>query len=208
MEFRNIFCVGRNYADHALELGNAVPDKPLIFSKPLHSLVLANGEAIHYPGNKGAIHHELEIVLYIGEDLPDDDIQVDKVVTKMALGIDLTLRDVQSELKKKGHPWLLAKGFKNAAIVTDFWDFPGEAACKKENFSLLRDGQTVQDGNITSMIFSFQTILAYIQANFGLRKGDIIFTGTPEGVGPISNGEKYELYWGKEGKGSFRVHMS
>lgn len=208
MEFRNIFCIGRNYVNHAVELGNAVPDQPLVFSKPLNALVLANGEEIDYPGNKGDIHHELEVVLYIGEDVADDDFQVDKVVTKMALGIDLTLRDVQSELKKKGHPWLLAKGFKNAAIVTEFWDFPGEAACREKNFSLVRNGETVQEGNITSMIFSFHTILAHIQANFGLRNGDIIYTGTPEGVGPISNGERYELWWGEELKGSFCVQMS
>lgn len=208
MEIRNIFCIGRNYVNHAVELGNAVPDQPMVFSKPVNSLVYADGQEIGYPENRGEIHHELEIVLYIGEDITDDDVQVDKVVTKMALGVDLTLRDVQSELKKKGHPWLLAKGFKNAAIVTEFWDFPGEVACRKKNFSLLRDGEAVQEGNMTSMIFSFQTILAYIQANFGLKKGDIIFTGTPEGVGPIADGEKYELQWGEERKGSFTIHMS
>ncbi|MBO0991881.1 fumarylacetoacetate hydrolase family protein [Bacillus sp. SD088] len=208
MEIRNIFCIGRNYVNHAVELGNAVPDQPMVFSKPVNSLVYADGQVIDYPGDRGEIHHELEIVLYIGEDIVDEDVQVDKVVTKMALGVDLTLRDVQSELKKKGHPWLLAKGFKNAAIVTDFWDFHGEEACRKKNFSLLRDGETVQEGNMTSMIFSFETILAYIQANFGLKKGDIIFTGTPEGVGPIADDEKYELRWSEERKGSFTVHMN
>ncbi|MCJ7842898.1 fumarylacetoacetate hydrolase family protein [Lederbergia sp. NSJ-179] len=208
MEFRNIFCIGRNYVDHAVELGNDVPDQPMVFSKPLNSLVYADGKEIHYPGNRGEIHHELEVVLYIGKDMTDEDFWVDEIVSKMALGIDLTLRDVQSELKKKGHPWLLAKGFKNAAIVTEFWDFPGEAVCRERDFCLLRDGKTVQKGNITSMIFSFRTILAYIQANFGLKKGDIIFTGTPEGVGPISNGEKYELRWGEESKGGFGIRMN
>jgi fumarylpyruvate hydrolase len=207
MEIRNIFCVGRNYANHAAELGNAVPDRPMIFSKPTHAYVLADGKSIDYPRNQGDIHHELEIVLYIGKDVVDRDFQVDEVVTHMALGVDLTLRDIQSDLKKKGHPWLLAKGFKHAAIVTDFWNFPGEAACKEKDFCLIRDGQAVQKGNISSVIFSFHKILAYIQENFGLMRGDIIYTGTPEGVGPITDGEKYELQWGEEFKGSFSVRL-
>lgn len=207
MDIRNIFCIGRNYVNHALELGNAVPKQPMVFSKPLHSLVFAEGQEIDYPGNRGAIHHELEIVLYIGEDVDADHIEVDQVVTKMALGIDLTMRDVQTELKKKGHPWLLAKGFKNAAILTEFWDFPGETACKKSNFSLTSNGKLIQEGNIDSMIFPFHTLLTYIHTNFGLKKGDIIYTGTPEGVGPIADGEEYEMLWGTESKGNFYIQM-
>lgn len=204
MNINNIFCIGRNYADHAAELGNAVPERPIVFSKPTNSLVTAHGQVIPYSFDKGDIHHELEIVLYIGKNVADDS-KVEDVVTKMALGVDLTLRDVQAELKKKGHPWLLAKGFKHAAVITDFWDFPGEAACVEKDFSLLRNGEVVQQGNITSMIFSFQTILDYLQAHFGLREGDIIYTGTPEGVGSIHQGETYELKWGEDVKGSFVV---
>lgn len=206
MNINNIFCIGRNYADHAAELGNEVPKKPLVFSKPTNSLVEANGRTVQYPADQGEIHHEVEIVLYIGKDVTDR-VKVDDVVTKMAMGVDLTLRDVQSELKKKGHPWLIAKGFKNAAVVTEFWKFPGEVACSESDFSLLCDGKVVQQGNISSMIFHFQTILEYIQANFGLKKGDIIYTGTPEGVGPIVDRKKYELRWGDEVKGSFVVQL-
>lgn len=206
MNINNIFCIGRNYADHAAELGNEVPTKPMVFSKPTNSLVEANGQIIQYPADQGEIHHEVELVLYIGKDATDS-VKVDDVVTKMAMGVDLTLRDVQSELKKKGHPWLLAKGFKNASVITEFWEFLGEVACSESDFSLLRDGKVVQQGNISSMIFHFQTILEYIQTNFGLKEGDIIYTGTPEGVGPIADGEKYELRWGDEVKGSFVVQL-
>lgn len=204
MKINNIFCVGRNYADHAVELGNDIPEKPLIFSKPTNSLVIADGTPIDLPANQGEIHHELEIILYVGKDVSAGD-KVDDVVTKMALGIDFTLRDVQTELKKKGHPWLLAKGFKNAAAYTDFWDFPGQTACLEKDFTLLRDQKIVQTGNSASMIFSFQAIIDYLQANFSLKAGDIIYTGTPEGVGPIHHGETYALKWGEEVKGSFRV---
>lgn len=205
MDIRNIFCIGRNYANHAKELGNVIPDQPLVFSKPTNALSFADGRTINYPINQGEIHHELEIVLYIGQTIETNNFLVDDVVTKMALGIDLTLRDIQSELKQKGHPWLLAKGFKNAAIVTDFWNFPGEAHCKEKDFSLMCDDKVVQKGNISTMIFSFQTLLDYIHENFGLSKGDIIYTGTPEGVRPIVDKENYELWWGNELKGRFAV---
>ncbi|WP_121615314.1 fumarylacetoacetate hydrolase family protein [Virgibacillus halodenitrificans] len=206
MKINNIFCVGRNYAKHAAELGNKVPTKPMIFSKPTHSLVHADGKVIPYPADQGDIHHELEIVLYIGKPVSEDS-SVDEVVTQMALGLDLTLRDVQTDLKKKGHPWLLAKGFKNAAIYTDFWDFPGVTACAETAFSLRQDGMEVQKGNVKSMIFPFKDLIQYIHKQFGLSEGDIIYTGTPEGVGPISDGETYELVWGEEVKGSFVVEQ-
>ncbi|GAB4074657.1 fumarylacetoacetate hydrolase family protein [Barrientosiimonas marina] len=208
MAIRNIFCVGRNYADHATELGDTVPGEPMIFSKPTNALVHADDRTVRYPENQGAVHHELEVVLYVGKDVLSDDFAVDDVVSKMALGVDMTLRDVQEELKQEGKPWLLAKGFKNAAVVTEFWDFPGEAACREAYFKLTRDGEVVQTGNINDMIFSFHDIMTYIQAHFGLREGDIIYTGTPEGVGPVSDGETYELWWGDTLQGQFGVSMA
>ncbi len=204
MNIKNIYCIGRNYKNHALELGNAVPEKPLVFSKPTSAVALADGSEIPFPNDRGEIHHELEIVLYIGNEVKPG-FTVDEVVTKMALGVDFTLRDVQSELKKKGHPWLIAKGFRNSAIITEFWDFPGVEACKEVDFSLLKNEELVQQGNIQSVIFDFQTLLEYVHEHIGLRPGDIIFTGTPEGVGPISDKEKYVLKWGDEEKGSFIV---
>ena len=204
MEIKNIYCIGRNYKNHALELGNEVPDEPLVFSKPTSALAVADGSVLSFPHHRGDIHHELEIVLYIGNDVKDG-FTVEDIVTQMALGIDLTLRDVQSALKKKGHPWLVAKGFRNAAIVTDFWDFPGVEQTKDVEFTLERARETVQQGNIQSIIFDFQTLLKYIHQEIGLTKGDLIYTGTPEGVGPITDGEVYTLKWNNEVKGSFTV---
>src|SRR5699024_8183323 len=157
------------------------PDYPMIFSKPAYSLTHANGGLIPYPGNRGAIHYEVEIVLYIGKPVTDN-FSVEDVVTKMALGLDMTLRDIQSDLKKKSHPWLLAKGFPNAAVITDFWQYPGIDACKESDFSLYKNGECVQSGNIRNLIFDFQTLLTYIHQHIGLNEGDVVFTGTPEGV--------------------------
>lgn len=204
MEIKNIYCIGRNYKNHALELGNEIPEQPLVFSKPTSALAVADGSVLSFPNDRGDIHYELEIVLYIGNDVKNS-FNVADIVTQMALGIDLTLRDVQSALKKKGHPWLVAKGFRNAAIVTEFWDFPGVEQIKNVEFSLQRNEETVQQGNIQSVIFSFQTLLEYIHQEIGLAKGDLIYTGTPEGVGPITDGEVYTLKWDNEVKGSFTV---
>src|SRR5699024_5294332 len=145
-------------------------------------------------------------VLYIGKPVPLN-FEVDDIVTKMALGIDFTLRDVQSTLKEKGHPWLLAKGFRNAALLTEFWNFPGVKSCEEEKFTLLQNDKTVQTGQANSMIFDFQALLKYIYENFSLGEGDVIFTGTPEGVGPIRHGDEFRLMWGKREKGSFRVKL-
>ncbi|WP_088102725.1 fumarylacetoacetate hydrolase family protein [Halalkalibacter urbisdiaboli] len=200
----NIFCIGRNYANHASELGNEIPKEPILFSKPTHALTYADGETICFPNGQGDIHHELEIVLYIDREVNRGD-RVDDVVGKMALGLDLTLRDVQTALKDKGHPWLRAKGFKNSAIMTKLWDFPGEEACKKQTFSLTKNGVTVQKGNIQDMMFNFQAIIHECLDVFGLGEGDLIYTGTPEGVGPIADGDEFIFYWGGEEKGRFRV---
>lgn len=207
MDIRNIFCVGRNYAAHAAELENEVPEEPILFLKPTNAITWANGREIVLPKTKGSIHHELEIVLYIGKNV-EGSFSVNDVVTKMSLGIDFTLRDVQGKLKSKGYPWLLAKGFKNSAVLTPFWTFPGIKECERTDFSLMKNGQTVQKGNIKSLIFDFQTLLEYIQQHFGLKKGDIIYTGTPEGVGPVEHGDMLTLHWGDVEKGSIKIKKS
>lgn len=205
MYINNIFCVGRNYIEHAEELGNTVPKEPMIFSKPTNSIAFAKGQKLFYPKNEGNIHYEIEVVLKIGDDLRGSLCNVEEVVDQMALGIDLTKRDLQSILKKKGYPWLLAKGFKNATILTEFWDFPGKETCKKTDFYLMKNRIVVQKGNISGLIFSFETLINYIHQHFGLKKGDIIFTGTPKGVGPVAEGDTFELWWGKEVKGAFTI---
>jgi fumarylpyruvate hydrolase len=191
----NIYCVGRNYAAHAKELNNEVPASPMLFSKPTHALVAAAGQEVILPSNRGSIHFETELVIRIGKAY-EKGMTVDELVERMAIGIDFTLRDVQSELKKKGHPWLLAKGFPNSALLSQFIPFPGTEELSKHDFSLLKNGEKVQQGNIRNMIFDLQTIIEFTAENFGLGEGDLIFTGTPEGVGPISDNDHLSLLWG------------
>ncbi|MEW9672012.1 fumarylacetoacetate hydrolase family protein [Ammoniphilus sp. 3BR4] len=194
---RNIYCVGRNYALHAKELNNEVPDSPFLFSKPTYALVKADGRNIPLPGDRGGVHYEVELVIHIAKDY-EKGMKVDELVDSMALGIDFTLRDVQSELKKKGYPWLLAKGFPNSAPITTFIPFPGVEECKNKNFSLIKNGEQGQCGNIKNMLFDMQALVDFTALHFGLGKGDIIFTGTPEGVGPISHGDHLSLAWGED----------
>lgn len=191
----NIYCVGRNYAAHAKELQNEVPTSPMLFSKPTHALIEAAGKEISLPSNRGSIHFETEIVIRMGKQY-EKGIKVEDIVDSMAIGIDFTLRDVQSELKKKGHPWLLAKGFPNSAVVSKFIPFPGIEEMKKIDFSLQKNGEKVQQGNINNMIFDLQTIIDFTALNFGLGEGDLIFTGTPEGVGPVNDNDHLTLLWG------------
>jgi 2-keto-4-pentenoate hydratase/2-oxohepta-3-ene-1,7-dioic acid hydratase in catechol pathway len=203
---RNIYCVGRNYVAHAKELKNDIPTSPFLFSKPTHALAEACGQEIHLPGDRGAIHYEAELVVHIAKSY-EKGMKVDELVDRMALGIDFTLRDVQSELKKKGYPWLLAKGFRNSAILTQFIEFPSIENCKQIDFALMKNGENVQRGNIQNMIFDLQTIIDFSALHFGLGKGDIIFTGTPEGVGPVADGDHFALKWGENALGEFSVSM-
>ena len=203
-DIRNIFCVGRNYAEHAKELNNDVPTSPFLFTKPTHALAVADGGTIRLPKDSGSIHYEAELVLHISKPY-EKGIRVDDIVDLMALGIDFTLRDIQSELKKKGHPWLRAKGFKNSAVLTRFIDFPGFAACKETDFVLLKNGDEAQHGNISDMIFDLQTLIDFTGEHFGLDEGDVIYTGTPSGVGPASSGDHFTLKWGQEELGTFTI---
>jgi fumarylpyruvate hydrolase len=202
----NIYCVGRNYAAHAKELQNEVPASPMLFSKPTHAIVEASGQEVILPSNRGSIHFETELVIRMGKAY-EKGFTADDMVESMAIGIDFTLRDVQSELKKKGHPWLLAKGFPNSALLSQFIPFPGTEELNKHDFSLLKNGDKVQQGNIRNMIFDLQTIIEFSAENFGLGEGDLIFTGTPEGVGPISDNDHLSLLWGNSVLGECLIKL-
>ena len=206
MDIHNIFCVGRNFALHAKEMNNELPTSPMLFSKPTNALVETSGQPISLPSHAGSVHYETELVLHISKPYLEG-MHVDELVDKMALGVDFTLRDVQSELKKKGHPWLLSKGFINSAAITKLIDFPGMEACKRTDFTLVKNGEEVQHGNSKDMIFNFQVLIDFVGKNFGLDKGDLIYTGTPAGVGPTESGDHFQLNWGNETLGEFTVSL-
>jgi 2-keto-4-pentenoate hydratase/2-oxohepta-3-ene-1,7-dioic acid hydratase in catechol pathway len=203
---RNVYCVGRNYGLHAAELGNAVPEQPMLFSKPTHALVALDGGDILLPGSRGEVHYEMEIVIRIGRPY-EKGIRADELVDGVALGIDFTLRDVQSELKKKGYPWLAAKGFRHSAPITAFRPFAGTEALGLKEFVLLKNGTEAQRGNANDMIFNLQTIIDFCAEHFGLGQGDAIFTGTPAGVGPVADSDRFTLQFGSEtwGEGVVRL---
>ena len=195
-----IFCIGRNYLEHAKELNNAVPTKPLIFMKPPTALLLDN-KPFYYPEFTKNLHHEVEVVLKISKN--GKAIQPEfahRYYDKIGLGIDFTARDLQDELKAKGQPWEIAKGFDNSAVLSDFVDLK-DFDETNISFQLLKNGEIVQKGTTKDLIFSFDTVVSYISQFFTLQQGDLIYTGTPEGVGAVKIGDKLEGFL--EGKPMF-----
>lgn len=206
-DIRNIYCVGRNYALHAAELGNVVPKEPMIFMKPTHAITYMNGEVVTLPGQVGEVHYEGELVIRVGQSYTPG-VQVDELIDGIALGVDLTLRDVQTDLKKKGHPWTKAKGFLNSALLTSFVPNPGMKAIESTDFTLLINDQIVQRGNVQDMIFNLQVLVDYIAAKYGLGEGDIIYTGTPAGVGAINHGDAISLQWDNQEVGRSIIELA
>jgi 2-keto-4-pentenoate hydratase/2-oxohepta-3-ene-1,7-dioic acid hydratase in catechol pathway len=187
-----IFCIGRNYVEHAKELGNEVPDEPVIFMKPKSALIQAN-TPFYYPEFSNELHYEAEVVLRVcknGKYIQER--QANKYYNAFSLGIDFTARDIQAELKKKGLPWEKAKAWDNSALIASFIDFTPDNLKKPIAFSLLQNGKKVQDGNTKQMIFSFNQIVAHISNYFSLNIGDLIYTGTPAGVGECVVGDRLE----------------
>ncbi|WP_438447873.1 fumarylacetoacetate hydrolase family protein [Gorillibacterium sp. sgz5001074] len=203
---RNVYCVGRNYKAHAEELGNELPKEPMLFTKPTHALTAMDGGTIPVPGNRGEVHYEAELVLHIGSAYEPGK-RADLLVDRFAFGLDLTLRDVQSVIKSKGTPWLPAKGFLRSATLGEWMPFPGTAALAEKDFTLTRNGIEVQRGNVSRMIFDIQTILDFCAEHYGIGPGDVIYTGTPEGVGAVQDGDRFELAWGGEPAGSCSIKL-
>ncbi|WP_226577270.1 fumarylacetoacetate hydrolase family protein [Halobacillus litoralis] len=188
-EIRNIYCVGRNYQKHAVELGNDVPKSPLIFTKPTHAIHSTEGD-LALPFDLGSIHYEVELVVQLKKAYQPD-LSLEELISGFAIGIDFTARDLQSKLKEKGHPWTKAKGFKGAAVVSSFLPFPGGEGFQKLQFTLYKNGETVQSGSPSSMIFPLRELVDDIGGGLGLGEGDVIYTGTPEGVGPANVGDVF-----------------
>lgn len=189
-----IICIGRNYVAHARELNNDVPDKPVFFMKPDSALVISN-RPFFYPEFSKDVHHELEVVIRIsrlGRSIEEK--YASRYYNEVGLGVDFTARDLQSEQKKKGLPWEIAKGFDYSAPISEF--FPVEKYKDLQNLSFRLDlnGSTVQDGSTSLMIFSFEKIISYVSRFMTLKTGDLIFTGTPAGVGPVAIDDRLEAY--------------
>jgi 5-carboxymethyl-2-hydroxymuconate isomerase len=187
-----IVCVGRNYAEHAKELGNEVPEKPVLFLKPTSAIIYSGGEVIH-PAYSNELHHEVELLLLIGKDVSNATTEdAETAIIGYGVGLDMTLRDVQQELKKRGNPWTLAKCFDTSAVISDF--------VLKQNYKLKLDakielkvnGEIKQSDTLSSMIFEPAELVQYISSVMKLEKGDLIFTGTPSGVGKVNRGDKLE----------------
>jgi acylpyruvate hydrolase len=196
LRINNIYCIGKNYLDHIKEMGGTeVHELPVVFMKP-NSSIQNNNSSFGIPTYKGVkigseLHFETEVVVAIGKDgikIAED--EAEEYILGYAIGIDLTLRDVQSKAKTKGLPWLTSKGFMTSAPVSNIMLKENISEPENMSFSLKVNNELRQEGNTGNMLFSFPLIVSYISHIFGLNKGDLIFTGTPEGVDKLAKGDK------------------
>lgn len=188
-----IVCVGRNYAEHARELDNPVPSAPLLFIKPATSAVDID-EPLESQFERGEVHFEAELALLIGTPLTGATPQAaQRAVAGLGLALDLTLRDVQTQLKGKGHPWEIAKAFDGACPLTAFTPLEGEPDWQALHFTLDIDGERRQTGDSADMLFAVPELLAEMSRHFTLMPGDVVLTGTPAGVGALPRGVEVSL---------------
>ena len=184
-----LLCIGRNYAAHAAEMKSAVPSKPMVFLKPSTALIPSGGSII-IPDASKDVHHEVELVVAIGADgrniAPEDALGH---VAAYAVGLDMTARDIQAAAKEKGHPWSVAKGFDTFAPIGVFVPASSISDPQALDIKLEINGIVRQEGNTSDMIFPIADLIAYCSTIFSLEAGDLIYTGTPEGVGPVAVGD-------------------
>jgi acylpyruvate hydrolase len=189
-----IIAIGRNYAEHAKELNNPVPGTPVIFMKP-DTAVLKDNKPFYHPSFSDDIHHEIEIVLKVSKEGKHINQKfAGNYFDEIALGVDFTARDIQQRHKEKGLPWELAKAFDSSAPVSGFLPKSKFADLHNLNFRLDVNGQTRQQGNTSHMLFPFETIISFVSEYITLKKGDLIFTGTPAGVGKVNVGDHLQGY--------------
>lgn len=189
-----IICIGRNYVEHAKELGNDIPEEPVIFMKP-KSAIIQPHTPFYYPEFTNELHYECELVLRISKNGKYiQERHASNYYNGITVGIDFTARDIQDELKKKGLPWEKAKAFDNSAAIGKFIEITPELNKKNINFSFFKNGEKVQQGNSGNMIFSIDKLIANISMYFSLNIGDYIFTGTPAGVGECVVGDELEAF--------------
>ena len=191
LKIQNIFCIGRNYSEHARELNNPVPTTPVVFIKPTSSICYDGGNLI-LPVQSEHVDHEVEIVIAIGisgKNIPESNAL--DYISHIGIGLDFTARDLQDKAKEKSLPWSVAKGFDTFAAISSFVPFSGSASeLNNLTFQLEVNGEIKQKGDSKNMIFSIPAIISYLSSVFTLSEGDLIFTGTPEGVGIVRAGEK------------------
>lgn len=190
----NIYAIGRNYVAHIEELNNERPDEPVIFTKP-DTAILRNNDAFYYPDYTSDIHHEVEVIVQIckrGKSIQEK--FAHKYYNEVGLGIDFTARDLQSKAKDKGLPWTIAKGFHGSAPISKFVEKTTFGNLNDIKFRLEKNDKIVQKGVTSLMLYSIDQIIAHLSKYFTLKKGDIIFTGTPAGVGPVSIGDRLVGY--------------
>lgn len=191
-------CIGRNYAEHAKELGNEVPDEPVIFFKPKSALLQTNNP-FYYPEFTNELHYECEVVLRIcknGKYIQER--AANKYYDAISVGIDFTARDIQNELKKKGLPWEKAKAWDNSAVLGKWTPIPANFDKNNVQFSMKKNGEMVQSGHTKDIIHNFDKIISYASNYFSLNIGDVIFTGTPAGVGECVVGDELEGFLGDD----------
>ncbi len=200
-----IICIGRNYAEHAKEMNSPVPSEPIFFLKP-DTATIKNNLPFYYPDFSQDIHHEVELVLKINKPGKNIDVKfANKYYDEIGIGIDFTARDIQAKCKEKGLPWEKAKAFDGSAPIGKFISKRTIADLNNINFNLSINGNIVQAGNTKDLLFTFDTLIAYVSKFFTLKKGDLIYTGTPEGVGPIKIGDKLEASIENENLLSFEI---
>ena len=193
-----VVCVGRNYAAHAAELGNDVPTTPILFMKPASSVVSIRSDVVRpNPDLFGDTHYEAELCIQLSADLSMATIeQAKQAIGGVTLGLDLTLRDLQSKLKEKGHPWERAKCFDGACVLADWLDPQAFGDFSQVNYQLTINDELKQDGDSALMLFAVYELLAEISHAFSLQAGDVIMTGTPSGVGVLKAGDQLKLKLG------------
>lgn len=189
-----IICIGRNYAEHAKELNNAIPTEPVYFMKPDSALLIRN-RPFFYPDFTSDLHYECEIVLRIGKvGKSISEKFAGSYIDAIGIGIDFTARDLQQKAKEKGLPWEKAKAFDSSAPISSFIPVTEFDDIQQIDFHLTKNGETVQKSNTREMIFNYAHIISYVSQFMTLKTGDYIFTGTPSGVGPVAIGDKLEAY--------------
>jgi 2-keto-4-pentenoate hydratase/2-oxohepta-3-ene-1,7-dioic acid hydratase in catechol pathway len=207
LQFGTLYCIGRNYAKHIEEMKSNPAKQPVVFLKPRSSLIF-EGDSIVLPDASKNIHHEVEMVLLIGKKTTSiSKTSALQAIRAIAVGLDITARDIQSEAKKKGLPWSLSKGFNTFAPVGNFSEVQNDTEVNNLDIEVSVNGETRQQGNTSEMLFPVADIISYLSNVFTLYPGDLIFTGTPEGVSPIKPGDRIAAKLGNN-LSTLHVHVS